>query len=129
MFEYFGGTPQIVTPDNLKSAVTKAHRYSPTINPAYTRLAAHYDIAVAPARVARPKDKASVERTIQIFQRWFYFRVRGLTFNSLVELNRLLAEHLVIFHLKNTAFSGVHETICSSRKRLTFARFPRLRIL
>jgi transposase len=100
MFEHFGGTPQIVTPDNLKSAVTKAHRYSPIVNPAYTRLAAHYDIAVVPARVARPKDKAIVERTIQIFQRWFYFRVRGLTFNSLVELNRVLAEHLAIFHLK-----------------------------
>jgi len=100
MFEQFGGTPQIITPDNLKSAVTKAHRYSPVMNPAYTKLAAHYDIAVVPARVARPKDKAIVERTIQIFQRWFYFRVRNHTFNSLVELNRALAEHLVIFHQK-----------------------------
>jgi transposase len=100
MFEYFGGTPQILTPDNLKSAVTKSHRYSPVLNPAYTKLAAHYDIAVAPARVARPKDKAIVERTIQIFQRWFYFRVRHQTFNSLVELNRALTEHLTIFHQK-----------------------------
>ena len=106
MFEHFGGTPQIVTPDNLKSAVTKAHRYSPVVNPAYTRLAAHYDIAVVPARVARPKDKAIVERTIQIFQRWFYFRVRGLTFNSLVELNRVLASDLVIFHQKKPLLSG-----------------------
>jgi hypothetical protein len=31
---------QLLSPDNLKSAVTKAHRYDPTINQAYTRLIA-----------------------------------------------------------------------------------------
>ena len=31
MFEYFGGTPEIVVPDNLKSGVTTANRYEPDI--------------------------------------------------------------------------------------------------
>jgi transposase len=123
MFEYFGGTPQILSPDNLKSAVTKAHRYSPVVNPAYTKLAAHYDIAVVPARVARPKDKAIVERTIQIFQRWFYFRVRGRTFNSLVELNRVLIEHLAIFHQKK------HRIFRRSRAEMFAAEKDHLRAL
>ena len=100
MFECFGGTAQLLSPDNLKSAVTKAHRYDPVINPAYTRLATHYDVAVVPARVRTPKDKAIVERTIQIFQRWFYFRVRHRTFTSLIELNACLKDHLVLFHAK-----------------------------
>ena len=100
MFEYFGGTPQVISPDNLKSAVTKAHRYDPTINQAYTRLAEHYDIAVVPARVRTPKDKAIVERTIQIFQRYFFMKVRNRTFTSLLELNQCLKEHLVIFNQK-----------------------------
>jgi transposase len=32
--EFFGGVPLIV-PDNLKSAVIKADKYEPDINPAY----------------------------------------------------------------------------------------------
>lgn len=100
MFQFFGGTSQMVAPDNLKSAVTKAHRYDPVINPAYTRLAAHYNFAVVPARVRRPQDKAIVERTIQIFQRWFFMVVRHRTFTSLIELNLCLKEHLALFNQK-----------------------------
>ena len=100
MFEFFGGTTQVLSPDNLKSAVTKAHRYDPVINQAYTRLATHYDIAVVPARVRTPKDKAIVERTIQIFQRYFFMKVRNRTFTSLLELNQCLRDHLVIFNQK-----------------------------
>ena len=100
MFKYFGGCSQTVAPDNLKSAVTKAHRYDPVINPAYTRLAAHYGFAVVPARVRTPQDKAIVERTIQCFQRWFFMKVRNTVFTSLVGLNKVLAECLVIFNKK-----------------------------
>lgn len=100
MFEWFGGVTPIVSPDNLKSAVSRTHRYDPEINPAYTKLASHYGFAVVPARVRTPKDKAIVERTIQIFQRWFFFRVRHRTFTSLIELNQVLREHLIIFHAK-----------------------------
>ncbi len=100
MFEYFGGVTQVLSPDNLKSAVTKAHRYDPVINQAYTRLAAHYEIAVVPARVRTPKDKAIVERTIQIFQRYFFMKVRNRVFTSLLELNATAREHLIIFNQK-----------------------------
>jgi hypothetical protein len=106
MLEYFGGSAQVVSPDNLKSAVTKAHRYDPVLNPAYTKLATHYGFAVVPARVRRPQDKAIVERTIQIFQRWFFMRVRNRTFTSLIELNACLKEHLVIFNQKRHRIFG-----------------------
>jgi transposase len=92
MFEYFGGVPQVASPDNLKSEVIKAHRYDPVLNPAYTRLAEHYDVAIVPAQVRSPKHKAIVERTIQIFQRWFYAKVRYRMFTSLVELNACLRD-------------------------------------
>lgn len=100
MFEFFGGTTQVLSPDNLKSAVTKTHRYDPVVNQAYTRLADHYDVAVVPARVKTPKDKAIVERTIQIFQKYFFMKVRNRTFTSLMELNQCLREHLAIFNNK-----------------------------
>lgn len=100
MFNHFGGTAQVLSPDNLKSAVTKTHRYDPVINQAYAKLAEYYEVAVVPARVRTPKDKAIVERTIQIFQRWFFMKVRMKTFTSLLELNACLHEHLEIFNMK-----------------------------
>ncbi len=100
MFDFFQGTAQILSPDNLKSAVTKATRYDPVINQGYTRLAEHFGVAVVPARVRTPKDKAIVERTIQIFQKWFFMKVRDRLFTSLTELNLCLKEHLVLFNQK-----------------------------
>jgi transposase len=32
---YFGLTPEIIVPDNLKSAVIRADRYEPGLNPTY----------------------------------------------------------------------------------------------
>jgi transposase len=123
MFSYFGGVPQVLSPDNLKSAVTKAHRYDATINPAYTRLAAHYGVAVVPARVRTPQDKAIVERTIQIFQRWFFARVRRRTFTSLHELNKCLIEHLEIFNNK------VHRIFRKTRREMFLEEVKSLRPL
>jgi len=100
MFEYFGGVTHVISPDNLKSAVAKAHRYDPVINQAYSRLADYYEVVVVPARVRTPKDKAIVERTIQIFQRYFFMKIRNRTFTSLLELNICLREHLEIFNNK-----------------------------
>lgn len=37
-FEFFGGVPELVVPDQLKSAVRKSHRYEPVINPSYQQL-------------------------------------------------------------------------------------------
>jgi transposase len=87
MFEFFGGCPQIVTPDNLKSAVTHPCRYDPELNPCYCELARHYQIAVIPARPRRPRDKAKVEVGVQIVQRWILARLRHQQFFSLGELN------------------------------------------
>ncbi|GAC1487036.1 MAG: hypothetical protein NVS1B16_15180 [Pseudarthrobacter sp.] len=57
-FEYFGGTPQILVPDNLRSAVARSHPYEPEINRSYQELAAHHNCVVIPARIKKPRDKA-----------------------------------------------------------------------
>ena len=36
-FDYLGGVPELVVPDNLRAGVSKAHRYEPDINPTPTR--------------------------------------------------------------------------------------------
>lgn len=93
-FEYFGAVTQVVVPDNLKSAVSRAHAYDPELNPTYRDLAVHYGVAVVPARVRRPRDKAKVEVGVQIVERWILARLRDRTFFSLAELNAAIRELL-----------------------------------
>lgn len=98
MLEYFGGSPEIWVPDNLKSGVTKACRYEPLINRTYGELAEHYGAVVIPARAYRPKDKAKVEVGTQVVQRWILARLRNLTFFSLADLNRAIREQLDVLN-------------------------------
>ncbi len=90
VFEFLGGIPRLVVPDNLKSAVSKACRYDPDINPSYQQLAAHYGVAIMPARPRKPKDKAKAEVGVQIIERWILARLRHHTFFSLAELNQCI---------------------------------------
>jgi transposase len=40
--------------DNLRSAVTSADRYEPDVNATFAEMAAHYGVAVIPARPYKP---------------------------------------------------------------------------
>src|SRR5690606_16988375 len=88
---YFGGSPAAWVPDNLKSAVTKARRYEPELNRAYQEFAEHYGVAILPARVRKPRDKAKVETGVLIVERWILARLRNHTFFSLQDLNAAIA--------------------------------------
>jgi transposase len=94
-FTALGGVPQVVVPDTLKAAVSRPHRYEPTLNRTYAELAQHYDVAIVPARAARPRDKAKVEVGGQVVERWMLARLRHHTCFSLRELNTALADLLV----------------------------------
>ena len=90
-FAFLGGVPEIVVPDNLRSAVSKAHRYEPDINPSYRDLAEHYGVAVVPARARKPRDKAKAEVGVQVVERWILAALRNRQFFSLDELNTAIA--------------------------------------
>lgn len=85
--EFLGGVPELLVPDNLKSAVKSPSRYEPDLNPSYAELAAHYGVTVLPARVRKPRDKAKVEAGVLLVQRWILARLRHQRFFSLDELN------------------------------------------
>ncbi len=87
-FEYLGGVPELVIPDNLKSAVSKACRYEPDLNPSDHQLAQHYGVAVMPARPYKPKDKAKAEAGVLLVERWVLACLRYETFYSLHTLNQ-----------------------------------------
>lgn len=92
---FFGCRPQIVVPDNLKSGVTTPCRYDPEINPTYAEFAAHYKIAVIPARIYRPKDKAKAEIAVNLVTRWIVAVLRKRRFFNLAEVNQAIRELLV----------------------------------
>ncbi len=99
-FEFLGGVPEVIVPDNLKSGVTQACRYEPDLNPAYQHLANHYQVAVIPARPYKPKDKAKAEAGVQLVERWILAKLRHDTFFTLAELNSQIRELLTELNLK-----------------------------
>ena len=86
-FEFFGGVPELVVPDNLKAGVTKPSYYEPELNRTYEEMGEHYGTAILPARPRRPRDKAKVEVGVQVVQRWIVMALRNRRFYSLAEVN------------------------------------------
>ncbi|MDO8520188.1 MAG: IS21 family transposase [Deltaproteobacteria bacterium] len=93
-FASIGGVVPYVVIDNLKSGVTKAHRYDPDVNKTYCDFAGHYGFAVLPARPVEPRDKAAVEAAIGVIQRCFFPKMRNRPGITLAELNREFAVFL-----------------------------------
>jgi transposase len=125
MLTTFGGVPKCLVPDNLKSAVTKADRWDPTINETYRRLAEHYGCAIRPARVQKPKDKAKVEKGVQFAETWVLARIRNMEFFSFVELNEVIQE--VVEELNDRPFqklSGTRRTWFDSIDKPALQKLP-----
>ena len=99
-FEFFGGVPEVLVPDNLRSGVTTAHRYEPELNPTYQDLATHYGGAVIPARSRKPRDKAKVENAVLLTERWIVAHLRRQTFFTLAALNAAIGQALATLNLR-----------------------------
>ncbi len=92
MFEYYGGVPRVVVPDNLKTGVNTPHLYDPELNKSYQELLEHYDTVAVPARVRRPQDKSLTENAVKLVTRALRFMYRRETFTSLDQINKALRE-------------------------------------
>ena len=67
-FEYFGGVPRVLVPDNLKAAVVRAAfgvDDEAVLNRSYRELARHYGFQIDPAPPAAPEKKGKVERNVR----------------------------------------------------------------
>ena len=93
-FHYFGGSVSAIVPDNLLSAVTRADRYEPDINPGFAEFAEHYHTVIIPTRVREARDKALVENAVRLAYQRIYAPLRNQTFFSLQELNEAIQEQL-----------------------------------
>jgi transposase len=107
-YHFFGGTPRIVVPDNLKSAIISNNRHGIVVNESYADLARHYAMAVEPARPYRPKDKPKAEQGVQGIQRYILARMRHRKFFDINELNDAIAlwlddyNHKIVKHLERS---------------------------
>lgn len=90
MVEYLGGVTALWVPDQLRSAITTPCRYEAGINRTYEDLATHYGAVVVLARPRKPRDKATVESTVLVAQRWILARLRDHTFFTLAALNEAI---------------------------------------
>ena len=99
MFQFFGGVPRILVPDNTTTAVNpKGGWYTRELNSTYKELAEHYGTAVIPARVRRPKDKPNAEGAVGNISTWITAALRNEQFFSLHELNMAIREKLNKFN-------------------------------
>ena len=102
--QYLEGVPQVIVPDNLRSAVTKSSKYEAVINEDFASFADHYACTVIPARAYKPRDKALVEGAVKLIYRSIYLRLEDRLFHDLKSLNAAIRVALEVHN--NTPFSG-----------------------
>lgn len=115
---FYGALPQAFRPDNMKTAVTSNGKEGAVLSSAMEDFQDYYSVPVLPARPLSPKDKASVERAVQIVEVEFIAAVQGRVFNSFSELNDELKVWL------DTVNSRIKTGEIRSRKEL-FLKFDR----
>ncbi len=84
-FEFFGGVPETVVIDNLKTGVIKPDLYDPTLNRAYGEMERHYGFTVDPTRIRTARHKGKVERVMPIVRQQL---LAGRVFQDIQEANQ-----------------------------------------
>jgi transposase len=91
---FFGGVPNAIVTDNLKSAVIRGNRYEPTLNESFRDFVSHYTMAALPAAPYKPKYKALVEGAVKIIYRTIYGTVKERVYSSLELINQSIGAAL-----------------------------------
>ena len=94
--DYLGKCPGIIVPDNAPTATYRPVKNKPgrRIQQRYADFADYYDILLVPARPGKPRDKAAVERAVQLVYSRILGYFDGITFYSLDELNEAIAQRV-----------------------------------
>ena len=113
----------------MKSGITTPDLYEPLANETYREMAEHYSVAIFPARIKRPRDKASAEQGVQMVTRWILARLRKRVFFDLPELNRAI--RLLLAELNRRPFKGgrpgSRQDLFLSREKVALRPLPATR--
>lgn len=99
---FYGGVPELIVPDNPRALVRQANRYEPQLSESALDFARHYGCSMLPARAYHPQDKAKVEMSVQLVERWILARLRKQRFASVQQVNEAIAPLLT--YLNERAF-------------------------
>lgn len=91
---FYGGVPQAIVPDNLRSAVTKASKYEAQLNDNFAAFAEHYHTFGFPTRTYKPKDKALVEGAVKIIYTTIFAKIDQEVYHTIAALNVAISVHL-----------------------------------
>ena len=102
MYQFFGGVTPMLVSDNCTTAVNhqKSNWYTPALNTTYHEMAEHYNVAILPARVRKPKDKPNVEGSVGKISTWITAALRNEQFFSRAELNAAIREKLNAYNAR-----------------------------
>ena len=102
MFDFFDGVTPMLVSDNCTTAVNhvKSDWYTAALNTTYHEMAEHYNLAIIPARVRKPKDKPNVEGSVGKISTWITAALRNEQFFSLSELNTAIREKLEAYNAR-----------------------------
>ena len=124
-YEYFGGVARITTPDNLKTGIIKNTKSELVLNRTYQELAEHYGTAIIPARVRKPKDKATVEGAVGIVSSFILAAIRNQQFFALRELNEVIRERLHALNHKSFQKKDGSRATLFAEERLSLLPLPK----
>lgn len=108
MAKFYGGLTGTILGDNLATAVKKADRYEPQFTDICLQLSEHYTTTFSATRPYSPRDKAMVEKAVNIVYNHIYGPLRNQEFTSLAALQAAMQERLTILNdkpYKNTPYS------------------------
>ena len=98
--QYFGGAPACIVSDNLATSVKRANRYEPEFTDLMNQLSLHYNTSIMATRVAKPRDKAAVEKAVHISYQRVYAPMRHQKHTSLEALNEAIFIQLDVHHAR-----------------------------
>jgi len=112
--EFLGGVPRSVKFDNLTQVVIKPGRYEQSFTDISKSWAVHYQTQLMAARVAKPRDKPSVEKEVDLAYKWIMAPLRNHIMHSVKQINQAIRPLLDEFNNKPMS-------------RVTYSRFDRFK--
>jgi len=128
-FDFYGGVPQAIVTDNLKSAVTKGSKYAPVLNKVFKDFGMHYGCAISPTRTYSPQDKALVEGAVKIVYQRIFYPLSKMTFFSIKDLNGQISMFLkdynnyLLSHInvsRHQQFTSIEQSYLSALPRFNY---------
>ena len=123
---FFGGSPRIIVPDNLRTGVAAHTADEVVLNRTYRELGDHYGLAIVPTGVRKPKHKPSVEGNVGKIGERIALMLRNQRFFSMSELEEAVAAKLADLNSRpfKKRADGSREEVFLAKEKPMLAPLP-----